>query len=67
MSGKPSDPANVLRGALAGPFPELTEQALDIIRRAIREADGSYGRAAEALGLGRRTLERLRAEFPELG
>lgn len=63
---KSDNPASVLRGALAGTFPSLRLEAVRIVRRAIREA-GTLGEAAEALGVGRRSLERLRAEFPEVG
>ena len=59
------NPATVLRSALAGPFPALRAIALRLIQRALRRGP-TIGAAAESLGLPRRALERLRADFPEI-
>lgn len=64
MPSKPveDNPAHALRAALASPWPELQTAARNVIRDAMK--DGSIGGAADVLGIGRRTLERIRAEFP---
>jgi transposase-like protein len=59
------EPATALRAALASPWPELRQAAARVIRRALRGA-GTVGEAAQALGVGRRTLERIRRDFPEI-
>jgi hypothetical protein len=57
------DPANALRSALLSPWPELRTAARRILKKARKT---SWGATAEALGVGRRSLERLRAEFPDI-
>ena len=58
------EPARALRSALASPWPELQLAARTVIRRALKAP--TLGEAAQILGIGRRTLERIRAEFPEI-
>jgi hypothetical protein len=58
------DPAGALRGALASPWPPLRLAARHVIRRAC-EGCYTFGGLAEKLGIGRRSLERLRKDFPE--
>jgi hypothetical protein len=57
-------PAVALRAALASPWPELRAAAMRVIRRALKSP--TLGEAADQLGVGRRTLERIRADFREL-
>lgn len=66
MSGRQrsSNPANVLRSAISGPFPTLRREALRVVRYAIW-TEGSFSKAAEKLGLHWRTFQKLRADFPE--
>jgi hypothetical protein len=55
-------PITALRAALGAPWPSLRVAATRIIRDALK-AD-TFGGAAEALGVQRRALERLREDFP---
>lgn len=57
-----SEPATALRAALASPWPELQTAARRVIRSALRGQ--TLVEAARILGIGRRTLERIRADFP---
>ena len=66
MPGQPaSNGANLLRAALAGPYPELQEAARKLVRAALRRSTTRAEAAAE-LGIGIRTLERIRADYPDL-
>lgn len=55
----------VLREALAGPFPELRERALIVLRTTL-EASESVAEACRTLRIPRASFERLRADFPEI-
>jgi AraC-like DNA-binding protein len=57
-------PAHALRAALDSPWPELRNAAVDVIRRAIFRAS-TIGEVSVRLGVSRRSLERLRRDFPE--
>lgn len=56
---------SALRAPLRGPYEALVEAAVEIILDAQARA-ASAGEWARELGLSRRQLEKLRAEFPEL-
>lgn len=56
-------PITALRSALVSPWPTLRIAAIRIIRQALKAE--TFGHAAMALGVNRRALERLRADFPE--
>jgi hypothetical protein len=57
-------PITALRAALASPWPLLREAAASLIREAL--AAPTVGEAADRLGVQRRALERLRADFPKV-
>lgn len=57
--------AIALRAALACPLARLRGAAVQIIEGEIRRAE-SWGEAARELGVGRRTLERLRDQIADL-
>ena len=66
MPGQPSSNHGIaLRSALASRIPELQEAARKVIRRALRESSTQV-EAAKALDVHVRTLERIRADYPEL-
>ena len=51
--------------ALRSEFPSLVQAARELVLEAQRRAT-TTAEAAEALGMSVRTLERIRADFPEL-
>lgn len=62
MARRPaSEAANVLRACLAGPFPSLRAEAARLVADALRR-HGTRQAAADELGIGIRTLDRMRAE-----
>lgn len=63
--GRPpiDNPANVLRSALAGPFPELRVKAVQIIRRALKGR--TRAAAAQELGVSERIMYDLIRETAE--
>jgi hypothetical protein len=64
MSRPSSDaPIVSLRAALASPFPDLRVVAVELVRSA-RGRRSTVG-AAAYLGVSRRALQRLLADFPE--
>lgn len=65
MSARDTTNALALRSALACGVPELKAAAMRVIEGAIRSA-ADYGEAARALGVSRRTLERLREQIAAL-
>lgn len=65
MSRPTSDsPVVALRSALQSNWPTLRRAAEVVIRRALKLP--TWGLAAERLGLSRRSLERLRVDFPSV-
>lgn len=56
---------NAIAVALRSEFPTLAEAARRLVLDAQRRAT-TTAEAAEALGMSVRTLERIRADFPEL-
>ena len=55
----------MLRACLAGPFPSLRAEAVDLVVDALRRHETRQTAAAE-LGIGVRTLDRIRAEHPDV-
>ena len=60
-----SPQAVALRAALASELPRLRMFAVSLIEGEIRRAD-TWGEAARELGVGRRTLERMRDDIARL-
>lgn len=58
-------PATALRAALESPWPELQAAARRVLRTALSRSLTLVG-AARSLGVGPRTLARIRADFPEI-
>lgn len=56
-------PISALRAALESPWPSLQAAARRLIHRALRHP--TLQAAADELGVPRRSLDRLRTEFPE--
>lgn len=65
MSRAHGSNAAALRAALASELPRLRAFAVHLIEGEIRRAD-TWGEAADALGVGRRTLERMRDDIVRL-
>lgn len=63
MARLPRGSADTLRGALESPLKRLRGAAVAEIRAALRRSK-TRSEAAERLGIGVRTLERIRADFP---
>lgn len=63
MRSQDSQRAVALRAALDSPWPELQSAARNVIRTALKS--GTIKEGADLLGISRRTLERIRTEFPD--
>lgn len=60
-----SEPATALRAALVAPWPELSRAARRLVRRAVLR-HRTRREAAESLGIGVRTLERILEADPTI-
>ena len=64
MARHPSGNADLLRLALTSTWPAMRRAAYLIIAKALKSSP-TRAQSAEQLGIGVRTLERIRADFPE--